>query len=88
MILLCCYQIASAMLDSMQAARMLTITEGPASYRATQKPLDPARVAAVLNRRSQSSWGWLAALGALALSPYCRIRSGPTTKTNQARHQE
>lgn len=84
MILFCCYQIASAMLDSMQAARMLTISEGPPSYRATQEPLDPARVAAVLNRRGQSSWGWLAALGVLALSPFCRVRSGSINKTNQA----
>jgi len=74
LIIFCIYQVASALSDSNQAARMLSLTEGPATYRATQAPLDPSRVVAVLTRRGQASFGWLAALVVLSLIPYAPTR--------------
>jgi len=84
LIILCCYQVALGMLDSNQASRMLSITEGPESYRATQAPLDNSRVVAVLNRRGQASWGWLTALGFLALCRYSPLSPGSSRRTKIA----
>ena len=84
LIILCCYQVALGMLDSMQASRMLSITEGPESYRATQAPLDNSQVVAVLNRRGQASWGWLTALGFLSLSPNAPLSRGSSRQTEIA----
>ena len=84
LIILCSYQVTLALLDSMQAARMLQITEGPESHRATQAPLDASRVIDVLNRRGHASWGWLAVLGALALIPYAPVFGGSSRQSRVA----
>ena len=74
LIILCTFQVASALWDANQAARMLSRTEGPNIYGATQAPLDPSRVVAVLTRRANASAWWLIALCVLSLIPYAPER--------------
>jgi hypothetical protein len=73
LIVICCFQLTLHFLDTMQAARMLTMKEGTEEYRRTQAPLDTDGVAEVLMRRGPSSFNWLVALGILALLPYAPI---------------
>ena len=71
LVLLCCYQLASALVDVMQANRMLQGVDASKPYGQVHRDLDPASVAGVLQRRGgDGAWGWLAGLGLLALLPY------------------
>ena len=71
LILICCYQIALVLADTMQATRMLQGADSSKQYGQEHSELDATRVVEVLKRRGgDRAWVWLAGLGLLALLPY------------------
>ena len=76
LIVICCYQIALAFLDSMQAARMLQGADLKPYGQVHSEPDPDSVVKGLMRRGGDSAFGWLAGLGLLALLPYASVSKG------------
>ena len=72
-IVVSCFQLGLAHLDSMEAARVLSLKEGPLEYRLSQELVDREIVIDILYRRGGDSWFWVLVLGGAALLPYSSV---------------
>lgn len=77
LILVGCHQLGMGQLDSLQASRILSRADSPASPTPEMRERDAEAAIHVLNRRRDASNLWLVVVCVVAFLPWARGRKAP-----------